>query len=134
MNIGFSLWSIQGRHLFGSRQDPQILAADANPIRVSAERSKTAAGARSEWQRTGRGPRARRKVAPIAADLAQRFLTEHVDVKRKASTVREYHPVLDHVIVPALGEKGWHTPAILPAHGDVDGKGGRRNDSQSVWV
>jgi hypothetical protein len=55
-------------------------------------------------ERAGAGTVA--KVAPTAADLTQRFLIEHADVKRKASMVREHHPVLDHVIVPALDEKG----------------------------
>jgi hypothetical protein len=86
-------------------RDRQILEADVNPVRVGAERSKTVAVARSERQRTGRG-RAASKLAPTAADLAQRFLTERADVKRKASMVREYHPPLDHVIVPAFGKKG----------------------------
>jgi hypothetical protein len=56
--------------------------------------------------KNGQGAGAAEKVAPTAADLAQRFLTEHADVKRKALIVREYHPALDDVIVPALGEKG----------------------------
>jgi hypothetical protein len=56
--------------------------------------------------KNGQGVGAVAKVAPTAADLTQRFLIEHADVKRKASMVREHHPVLDHIIVPTLGEKG----------------------------
>jgi hypothetical protein len=56
--------------------------------------------------KNGQGAGAAVKVAPTAADLTQRFLTEHADVKRKASTVREYHLPLDHAILPALGKKG----------------------------
>lgn len=56
--------------------------------------------------KNGQGAGAAAKVAPTAAGLAQRFLTEHADVKRRASMVREYHPALDHVIEPAFGKKG----------------------------
>jgi integrase len=45
------------------------------------------------------------KAAPTVAALAQRFLFEQVELKRKASTAREYHRLLDNVIVPALGRR-----------------------------
>ena len=45
------------------------------------------------------------KAAPTIADLARRFLAEHVDAKRKASTAKEYRRLLDHVVLPALGKK-----------------------------
>jgi hypothetical protein len=64
--------------------------------------------------KNGQGAGGAAKVAPTAADLAQRFLTEHVDLKRKASTVREYHPVLDHVIVPALARRIGTRPQYCP--------------------
>jgi hypothetical protein len=44
-------------------------------------------------------------VAPTVADLAQRFLAEHAEVKRKASTAKKYRRLLDHVMLPALGKK-----------------------------
>jgi hypothetical protein len=61
------------------------------------------------------GQGAAAKVAPTAADLAQRFLTEHADVKRKASMVREDHPLFDHVIVPAPGRRVSARPQYCPA-------------------
>jgi integrase len=45
------------------------------------------------------------KAAPTISKFATTFLTEHVEVKRKASTAREYRRLLEHVIVPALGKK-----------------------------
>jgi integrase len=47
---------------------------------------------------------ARRQAATVA-DLAQRFLTEHVEPKRKASTAAEYKRLLDNIILPALGKR-----------------------------
>jgi integrase len=44
-----------------------------------------------------------RKEAPTVADLAERFLAEHADAKRKASTALEYRRLLDRIILPALG-------------------------------
>jgi integrase len=38
-------------------------------------------------------------------ELAERFLTEHVDAKRKASTAKLYRGIVDKVIVPALGSR-----------------------------
>jgi Arm DNA-binding domain len=43
-----------------------------------------------------------RKEAPTIADLAERFLAEHVEAKRKASTALGYRRLLDRVILPAL--------------------------------
>lgn len=41
--------------------------------------------------------------APSVADLTARFIAEHAEAKRKASTAREYRRLIDTVIVPALG-------------------------------
>jgi len=38
-------------------------------------------------------------------ELAQRFLAEHADVKRKANTAEEYRRLLDKIILPALGKR-----------------------------
>src|SRR6516165_6645207 len=51
------------------------------------------------------GAKAAAKAAPTVSELAQRFLTEHVEAKRKPWTAREYRRLLDHVILPALGSK-----------------------------
>ena len=46
-----------------------------------------------------------RKQAPTMAELAERFLAEHVEAKRKASTAIEYRRLLDKIILPALGKR-----------------------------
>jgi integrase len=49
--------------------------------------------------------RAAAKAAPTVADLAQRFIAEHTEAKRKPSTAKEYRRLLDNVVLPALGKK-----------------------------
>jgi integrase len=44
-----------------------------------------------------------RKRAPTIADLAERFLAEHAEAKRKGSTALEYRRLVDRIILPALG-------------------------------
>jgi integrase len=51
------------------------------------------------------GTKAAAKTAPTVAELAQRFLVEHAEAKRKGSTAREYRRLIDHVILPALAKK-----------------------------
>jgi integrase len=43
-------------------------------------------------------------TAPTVADLARRFLAEHVEVKRKNRTAEEYRRLLDRVILPVFGK------------------------------
>lgn len=44
-----------------------------------------------------------RREAPTVAHLAERFLVEHAEAKRKASTAAEYRRLIDRIILPALG-------------------------------
>lgn len=44
------------------------------------------------------------KKAPTLAELAARFLAEHVEAKRKDRTAAEYRRLLDRIILPALGK------------------------------
>jgi integrase len=46
-----------------------------------------------------------RKEAPTIADLAERFLAEHAESKRKASTANAYRTTLNRTILPALGKR-----------------------------
>jgi len=46
-----------------------------------------------------------RKEAPIVADLVERFLSEHAQAKRKASTARVYRGLFDRIVLPALGKR-----------------------------
>jgi hypothetical protein len=47
-----------------------------------------------------------RQAAPTMAELAERFLAEHAEAKRKASTAAEYRRLLDKIILPALAKPG----------------------------
>jgi integrase len=49
--------------------------------------------------------KAERRKAETVADLADRFLIEHVGVKRKARTAREYQRLFERIIIPTLGKK-----------------------------
>ena len=46
-----------------------------------------------------------RKEAPTMNELAERFLAEHAEAKRKASTAAEYRRLLDNIILPPLGKR-----------------------------
>lgn len=46
-----------------------------------------------------------RHKAPTMAELAERFLAEHAETKRKVSTALEYKRLLNKVILPALGRR-----------------------------
>jgi integrase len=46
-----------------------------------------------------------RNKAPTVADLAEQFVAEHVEAKRKASTADEYKRLLEKIILPELGER-----------------------------
>jgi integrase len=51
------------------------------------------------------GTKREEKAAPTVAEFAQRFLAEHAEAKRKASTAREYRRLFDRIILPALGRR-----------------------------
>jgi hypothetical protein len=40
---------------------------------------------------------------PIVAELADRFMSEHVEVKRKAGTAEFYRDILDRIVKPTVG-------------------------------
>ena len=46
-----------------------------------------------------------RREAPTIAELAERFLAEHAEAKRKGSTAAEYKRLLDKIILPAIGRR-----------------------------
>jgi integrase len=51
------------------------------------------------------GSKAAAKAAPTVSELAERFLAQHAEAKRKASTAREYRRLLDHVALPVIGKR-----------------------------
>ena len=58
---------------------------------------------------------ARRAEGPTVAELARRWLDDHVAVRCKAKTAEGYRQVVEKHIVPALGSM----PALTVGHGDV---------------
>lgn len=44
------------------------------------------------------------RAAPTVADLAERFLAEHAEAKRKPRTASEYRRLLERVVLPSLGK------------------------------
>ena len=57
---------------------------------------------------TGRDPaeaKAAGRKAPTLADLAERFLSDHVETKTKARTAAEYRRLLDLHVLPVLGRR-----------------------------
>ena len=49
------------------------------------------------------GQRATERGTPTISELAERFLTEHVETKRKPGTAAFYRHVLTKIVTPALG-------------------------------
>lgn len=59
--------------------------------------------------------RENRKAIITVEELAITFLAEHVDAKRKASTARGYHDILERIVLPRLGKMS--VPAV--EHSDI---------------
>jgi integrase len=81
-----------GRH--GSPWTAEMARAEAKRLLGLVAQGKDPAGAKAEA-----------KAAPTVTELAARFLAEHAEAKRKASTAREYRRLLEHVILPAIGKR-----------------------------
>ena len=89
---GRQRWHSIGRH--GAPWTPETARAEARRLLGAV-----AAGVDPTAERTAR------KEAPTVAELAARFLAEHVDPKRKPRTAREYRRLFEKLILPALGRK-----------------------------
>jgi hypothetical protein len=86
-----------GRH--GSPWTAELARAEAKRLLGLVAQGKDPAGAKAEA-----------KAAPTVTELAARFLAEHAEAKRKASTAREYRRLLEHVILPAIGKRKAKSP------------------------
>jgi integrase len=89
---GRQRWHSIGRH--GAPWTPEAARAEARRLL-----GLVAAGADPAAERSAR------KEAPTVAELAELFLAEHVETKRKPRTAREYRRLIGNVILPALGRK-----------------------------
>ena len=81
-----------GRH--GSPWTAELARAEAKRLLGLVAQGKDPAGAK-----------AAAKAAPTVSELAARFLADHAEAKRKASTAREYRRLLEHVVSPAIGKR-----------------------------
>lgn len=81
-----------GRH--GSPWTPETARAEAKHLSGLVAHGKDPAAAKAAG-----------KAAPTVSELAARFLAEHAEAKRKASTAREYRRLLEHVVLPAVGNR-----------------------------
>jgi integrase len=89
---GRQRWHSIGRH--GAPWTPETARAEARRLLGAVVAGDDPAADRSA-----------RKVAKTVADLATRFLNEHVETKRKPRTVCEYKRLLQTAILPELGTK-----------------------------
>ena len=72
---------------------------------ISAEQARKAAAAIIDRIKAGEDPMPEvAEPEPTVADLAERYLQTHVAVQCKASSMRRYRQLLQHHILPALGE------------------------------
>jgi integrase len=78
----------------GSPWTPEMARAEARRVLALVAHGKDPAGAK-----------AAAKAAPTIAEFAARFLAEHAEAKRKASTAAEYRRLLDRIVLPALGKR-----------------------------
>jgi integrase len=79
--------------------------------KLTPEQARDAAGRLSGAIANGADPaavKATEKTAPTMADLAARFLAEHVETKAKASTTVEYRHILARAILPTFGRTRVH--------------------------
>ena len=80
---------------------------------LTPDQARTEARRLSGIVATGGDPaaaKAAHKRAPTVADLAERFLREHVATKTKPRTAAEYKRLIDTTILPALGSRRIYSP------------------------
>jgi integrase len=89
---GRQRWHTIGRH--GSPWTPETARAEARRLLGLVASGSDPAGAKAAAQ-----------AAPTVEALADRFLAEHAEAKRKPRTAREYRRLVENVIRPALGKR-----------------------------
>ena len=89
---GRQRWHTIGRH--GSPWTPETARAEARRLLGLVASGGDPAGTK-----------AAAKAAPTLEALANRFLAEHAETKRKPSTAKEYRRLVENVILPVLGKR-----------------------------
>ena len=99
---GRKTYVVQSRGPTGSRRVTVGQHGD-----ISAEQARKAAAGIIDRIKAGENPTPERPepvAEPTVADLAERYSQTHVAVQCKASSMRRYRQLLQHHILPALGE------------------------------
>lgn len=98
------------KYRLGGKQRWLTIGQHGSPwtVELARDRAKEILGEVVKAKHDSRQPdpatqRDRDRVAGTLAELAERFLAEHVKAKLKPRTVDEYKRLLDKVILPALG-------------------------------
>ena len=98
---GTRVYLVQGRGPGGSKRMTLgrhgVISADEARRRGAEMLTRIRAGAEP-----GSGPDA--KAGPTVADLAERYLREHVELRCKPATVKGYRQVINRNVLPALGK------------------------------
>ena len=89
---GRQRWATIGRH--GSPWTPESARDEAKRLLGEVVRGSDPAAVRDQAKR-----------APTVEALAQRFLAEHAEAKRKGSTAAEYRRLIEGSILPAFGSR-----------------------------
>jgi hypothetical protein len=105
---GSQSWVVQYRPGSGGRAAPLRRVVIGNPEGMTPEDARTRAKTILAQARLGQdvaADRAEERKAETFAELAERWFSEHVETKRKASTAAFYRNTLDIHILPIRGTK-----------------------------
>lgn len=105
---GSRSWVVQFRPGSGGRAAPLRRVVIGNPEGMTPEEARARAKTILAQARLGHdiaAERAEERKAESFAELAERWFSEHVEPKRKASTAAFYRNTLDVHVLPSLGAK-----------------------------
>lgn len=105
---GSQSWVVQYRPGSGGRAAPLRRVVIGNPEGMTPEDARARAKTILAQARLGQdvaADRAEERKAETFAELAERWFSEHVETKRKASTAAFYRNTLDIHVLPILGAK-----------------------------
>jgi integrase len=105
---GSRSWVLEYRPGTGGRGIAKKRVVLGNPDAVTPEQARAIAKDLLARVRLGADPAAERaeaRAADTVAEIATEWLSRHVEPKRKASTAKLYHAVLDTHILPAIGSR-----------------------------
>lgn len=105
---GEKSWIVEYRANGGGRSAPKRRVTLGAAGQLTPDQARKAAGETIAKVRLGGDPAAEKRQARQSmtfAELAECFLAEHVDAKRKDGTRKQYHDLLERIAIPALGRQ-----------------------------